>query len=118
MDTAVFRDNNKLKSAIMRRVYFFWFVRQFKSPIILNAVLFWAFASTLGSLINFTEVLTNFMVSARNFGNAINFVAGALSHTGSGTLTSLVFTSLTGVLMGFYFLKGIVKRDLSSEMSL
>jgi|SRR3989344_5823929 len=115
MDELKQRNNSQLKRAVMRRVYFFWFIRQFKSPLVINAILFWAFASTLGSLINFTEVLTNFMVSARGFGNAMNFVASALSNTGSGALTSLIFASVTGVLLAFYFLKSISERGLSSE---
>ena len=115
MDEPIFGNNKKLKNVIMHRVYFFWAVRQFQSPVILNAVLFWAFASLFGSLVNFTQIITNFMVSARDFGNAMNFVASALSHAHTGTLTSLVFTSVTGILMGFYLLKGTVEQDLNTE---
>lgn len=117
MDESIFGDNKKLKNAIMRRVYFFWFLRQFQSPIILNAVLFWAFVSVLRPLVNFSDVLANFSASAGNLQSAAAFIFSAFLHAHTGILTSLVFTSTTGLLMSFYFVKGVVRRDLRSEMS-
>ncbi len=115
MDKFNQRNNSKLKSAVMRRVYFFWFVKQFRSPLVLNAILFWAFASTLGALINFTEILTNFMLSAKGLENMLNFVASALAHAGTDTLISFTFTLATGILMVFYFTKRAFKKELGIE---